>query len=388
MRAAEAQLSPYSRRHSISPTVKNNIFARQASLSNLSPTSSIPTPSPGKSTKFANNWTASSPIDEYVNPKGSLAHFIRRLSAHAQALRLKNYDTPDSDDSDAKLESPAKVGDMSTLSAVQANITSMLEEMIAGIAQKHRDKDAAYDRTQKPSWDDEDRIRNNYQRLATLIATQPPTAPTSPQAGRELKDFYRTAEALILHGARGAEQTYLNLFRGGRLPTQEELTKLVTDSAGNPVAPRVRWLIIQHQEVPGKFFSTVSWADEHWHRDPTKHLNESEMMHVLRADEFRYRQAYKSCIMFRSLPQGPLKPRSEQSSYPYYNMRQREHAIQEQQALTAANVIYLKAHVANQSGGVQPVVIEQEGRSRHPSWRMDVDVNYEDDTRYETYAIV
>lgn len=392
LRAAESELSPYTRRHSISPTVENNIFARQASLSSLSPTKFANHRSP-TDTYFnsRHNWDKSSSVNEHVNSKGSLAHFTRRLSAHAQALREKNYDTPESDESEPRLDSPPKVGDISTPSAVQANISAMLEEMIGGIAQKHRDRDAANNRTEKPSWDDEDRIRNEVQRLATLMATQPPTASAPAQPGRELEDLYKTAEMLVLYGMQQAEQKYQNLFRGGQLPTQEELTKLVVDGAGNLVAPKDKWLIIQPQERPDLFFSTRSWADKYWRRDPTKRLKETEMFHVLMADEIRYRQAYKSCFFHKRFgvwdPRMDRYRRPEQSSYPYYNMRQREHAIQQQQASTVPSVMYLKAHVANQSGGVHPIVIEQGGRPGQHSWNMDVDVGSEGNARYETQAI-
>ncbi|OAK96852.1 hypothetical protein IQ06DRAFT_351442 [Phaeosphaeriaceae sp. SRC1lsM3a] len=112
--AFESELSPRFQTHSVPPHVRSNIFARQSSLSQASPTSiRSSNPSPLSNTTFftqlsptdvylrnGNNKRGSLPEDEPINQKGALADFARRLSAHAQTLADRNYDAPESDDSE------------------------------------------------------------------------------------------------------------------------------------------------------------------------------------------------------------------------------------------------------------------------------------------------
>lgn len=214
----------------------------------------------------------------------------------------------------------------------------MLLELMEGVIKKVRKEEDATDPSKERSKEDEDRIKNESQRLETLMATQPPTTPAPARAGDERKDVCRIAESAVLYGARQAELIYQNLFRGGQLPTQEELTRLLRDSSGNVVDPVDAWLIIQDQQWPEYFYSTRSWADKYWHRTRKWPLTKSQMFDYLKADEIRYREAYMSSGLQMRLGLGNSP---EQSSYPLYNMVLREQAKQQQNSPQADQVSYM-----------------------------------------------
>ncbi|KAF1912078.1 hypothetical protein BDU57DRAFT_78366 [Ampelomyces quisqualis] len=416
-KAAEEALSPLWSPYAVSsPTVENNMFSRQLSVSEQGQCSPKPSPHAGnqssgnrgnhayvesesESPQFAkgisqNGTTRKRSIDfaspptpsqEIIDHDAPLAEFTRRISHAALALGKRGYDSAGSDDASNIEEIP--IGEpetRTTVDAAESSIAATLKEMMEGVLRKLQMQEETTRTTEERMKLTEERIKLESQRLATMIATQPPSAPPQAQASQERELLYELAKTAALHGAEKARVVYQNTFCGGNLPTMVQLRELVTDvdQTGNLIHPALMWqMLIEPQQFPQYFYSTRPWIAHPWRSTLTVPRTQEEIFACLKADEARYRSAFWASNIQMKL--GGNIERQGKSRFPLHEAIQRAQRsqLQQQQPIShAPETFYFKAHVANVPGFAQSIVVEQPYQPRKPSWMMDIDENKREET--------
>jgi hypothetical protein len=387
--AAEA-CSTTLQRHSLTP-MRNNIFARQLLLSQTSPSSlaskkgvkrrSLPpsvfdesvTESLITATKVSRKDSIASipPGKELLDDNDTVADFARRLSDVAHTLANRGYNTADRDDNlrvFKEVHRPEVEQAVST-AAAESVMVSKFAEIMQQILQNQEEIITKATKVH---------ISVEAQRLATLITTQPPSAPAPAQPWQDMSILYRVAEEAALHGAQTASLVYQKYFCDGRLPTVEQTRQLLRNHAGNTVDPRHSWLILEPENDPRFFCSTMSRCPPYWRRTLRVPMNKDEMYACLTADAARYRSDFMTSYV-QVLFGGNIE-RQNRSQYPVINMeREREANVQQHQQL------HLQKQACNQP---QPIYekatdldsfplsgFELWSRERQPSFEMEVDEN-------------
>lgn len=200
------------------------------------------------------------PLQQIIDHDAPLAEFMRRISNSAQALAKRGYDSPDNDDSStAENASAGQSRNPTTVYADESSIAATLREMMEDVLQKLQMQEAATKITEERMKITEERIQFEAQPLATMIATQPPSAPPQAHASQVRELLYQLARTAAIHGVETAKIVYQNTFCGGNLPTMPQLRGLVrdVDPVGNPLDPKEMWQpLIRPQEYPSIFCST------------------------------------------------------------------------------------------------------------------------------------
>jgi hypothetical protein len=385
--AAEA-CSPTLQSHSL-PLMPNNILAQQSSLPQTPPLPLAPKEGNKKrylpssvsdesgieslitATKVSRKDSVASalPGEELLDDNDPAADFARRLSDVVHILANREYNIPDSD---GEFRTPAEVHGLEiehafSTAAAESVMALKFAETLQQILQ---DQEEIITKATK------EHISVEAQRLATLITTQPPSAPAPAKTWQDLSILYRVAEEAALHGAQTASLAYQKYFCDEHLPTIEQARQLLQDHAGNTVDPRHSWLILEPENDPRFFCSTISRCPPNWRRTLRVPMNEDEMYACLTADAARYRSQFMTSSV-QMLFGGNIE-RQNRSQYPVINMeREREANVQQQQqrnlqqqACNQPQPIYEKA---TGQGLFQLSGFELWSRERQPSFAMEVD---------------
>jgi hypothetical protein len=203
------------------------------------------------------------------------------------------------------------------------------------------------------------------QRLATLIATQPPSAPPPVDSRQEVETWNRIAYENQKYGALQAFATYSKLLCGDNTTASNQIMQPLVDA---PEGDLLKLLAdnqaIQPQERPDRFFSTRSLMSDKLRRTPGVMMTMDGMYHILKGNEMKYQAAFQSCCLGREL--GGTKSREDNpSQYPLLNRLLREREQQQ-----PAQTVFLKATVANTPNFGQQIVIQQDFAERKASWAM------------------
>jgi hypothetical protein len=294
-----------------------------------------------------------------------LIDFTRRLSSAALVLANKGFTTPEGHDSSGAEAIPRpKPEAITTAAAAESELVSTFMDMIQRMT---RDHEATTEKTEKLL------VANKIecQRLATLIATQPPSAPSAPppDSHAEKAAMLEMAQALSAFGASDAFLMFKRHFHGDN-PLSSELQKpsIAMRVPITSVKLEEPWTV--EQERPDLFCSTKSLMQDRLRRTVGIPMTMEEMFYCLKADEARYVRAYQTSPLQIALPMGLLERQNLKSQYPlrnYLEMRL-ELRLQQQRAQPEPQTIFLKATIAN--GGVFNIVAP-EARDRQASWQMD-----------------
>jgi hypothetical protein len=400
---AAAVSSPRFQLSIASPSMQDNIFSRQLSLSQsetspllspynlrprsanritLPPLASIDSYSNSKicATTDSRNDTKSSPrklstplVSPYariLDDENPLIEFTRRLSNAAKALADRGYKTPDSGDDSGTTEDihRSDIGPVATAAAAKSIMALKLQEMMEQIWKQQEDTITKVTK---------EHVTLQAQRLATLISTQPPSIPAPAQSQQDMNFLYRLAEEAAMYGAEKASLLYQKYFCDKRLPTVEQAKQLMYDNVGNIIDPMHSWLILEPGNDPRYFCSTMSRCPTNWHCTLAIPMNTDEMHGRLVADAARYRSAFLTSSLQYSL--GGNIERQGASRYPLVDMnretlaRQQQLEELEQRANNHRQPIFERPQVAVWSVSGQPPTLEQWSRGRQPSWMMDLD---------------
>ncbi|KAH5294726.1 hypothetical protein HBI12_220970 [Parastagonospora nodorum] len=278
LRAAEAALTLATPQFLLSPTLENNIFARQTSMSQLPATTPNSPHNIGKpfanhkqatvedeSVKHVNakaSFNSPSPVSKntYINDDASFLAFMRRLSASARKLAKENHRTPGSEDTSLSDESlgSGELNNITTAAGATAQQAQVLLQTLTGT------------------------------RIATQRATQPPAAMTPAE-------LYKFAQTALEQGAG-------NAIRG-------------LQSANGYHDPNKQPLLFNNKPIEYNRRRTSLFAGSQ--PQSFTPMSAEDMYYCLKVDEQRYRSAFMTCPYLWQYFGGPAD-RSENpvSKYP------------------------------------------------------------------------
>jgi hypothetical protein len=289
-----------------------------------------------------------------------IADFARRLSDVAQTLANRSYESPDSLDDSGTIKEILRsdLGRVASTATVDQFMASNFAEMMQQISQNQV---IEITRVAK------EHISIESQRLATLLKTQPPSAPPPAQLWQDLKFLYRVAEEAALYGAQIDILDYQKHFCDGRVPIIEQDRQLLQENAGHVINPRRSWLVMEPGNDPRFFCSTTSRCPPNWRRTLRVPMNENEMYACLTTDAARYRFEFMTSAV--QMLFGGNVERQNQSRYPLVEMgRERQAGLQKQEGYHQPQLVYVK----DAGPGLnQPTVEEQWSREQQPSSMME-----------------
>jgi hypothetical protein len=295
--------------------------------------------------------------DDEEQDRAPLTSFTRRLSSATLALANSEFDGPGSDYSGTTEEIPRNPVALADNGA-QSEFASSLLQMMQRMVQDH----------EETRWTTEELLLANKleaQRLATLIATQPPSAPPPVDSRQEVETWNRIAYENQKYGALQAFATYSKLLCGDNTTAFKQIMQpLVHAPEGDLLKLLADNQAIQPQERPDRFFSTRSLMSDKLRRTPGVMMTMDGMYHILKGNEMKYQAAFQSCRLGREL--GGTKSREDNpSQYPLLNRLLREREQQQQQQQQPAQTVFL-----NTPNFGQQIVIQQDFAERKASWAM------------------
>jgi hypothetical protein len=311
---------------------------------------------------------APSNIYEDDQDDGPLMDFTRRLSSAALVLANKGFPTPEGHDSSGAEEIPRpKPEAITTAAAAESELVSTLMDMMQRMTRDHK---ATTEKTERLL------VANKIecQRLATLIATQPPSAPSAPppNSHAEKAAMLEMAQELSAFGASDAFLMFKRYFHGDNpLISQLQKPSIAMRVPITSVRLEEPWTV--EQERPDIFCSTKSLMQDRMRRTGGIPMTMEEMFYCLKADEARYVRAYQTSPLQIALPLGLLERQSLKSQYPLRNYleTQLESRLQQQRAQPEPQTVFLKATIANRGVLGHLNIVAPEARDRQVSWQMD-----------------
>ncbi|KAH7074175.1 hypothetical protein FB567DRAFT_597333 [Paraphoma chrysanthemicola] len=296
-------------------------------------------------------------IDEACDADKSLIEFNRRLTSAVHALASKSCGMPQHDETgDVEDSSDSKPQRVAISERAESETVAALTDMIKGMA---RNQEATREATEKLL------IANQVecQRLATLIATQPPSAPSAslPEPRKETQAILDIARVLGAIDANAARQIVRRAFQSWNHLVAEKPTPLpnLNIQLENPY--------LAHQGRSDYFCSTNLCMEEKPQRTTTVPMSMEQMLCCLKADEARYIRDFQTSPFQVALPGGVLVRHIHKSQYPLRDAlaeKQEERLMQQQAVLMKPTV--LKAGSQKQLNVVDAKVGEPE-----PSWQME-----------------
>jgi hypothetical protein len=409
LKEAHETISPMTQPYLISPTIANNIFARQALISSQR----VPTPlkashnltqlretqekytpqAPVHTDEDSNSVTAvyrrreantasstaQSPISSAkpVEPDTddeAVIRFTRRLSSAALALANKSFKSPDSGNDSGGSEQTQKsdLEEIPSRADAQTKVQADIMATLMGMMKKQQEVSDLHVLC----------LKIDSQRIATQWSTQPPPAMSAAE-------LYNFTMQVLQYGAEHAIKAMQASVVHRNQLAAAGLCQNTTDPSSQPMVD-FRGRPIQIQEwVHGDckdFFSATSvygrpeFVISKTQRPYTISLTREDMYHFLKADEVRYRSEWRNSSLL-TLYFNPHGERQRNSSrFPLHDREIRERAEtarlqdQQQQRSTPPQIVYYKAGTANVPGFGQPIFnIDLPDRQRLASWQMDVE---------------
>ena len=299
--------------------------------------------------------------DEYDAP---LADFTRRISSAAMVLANRGKYEPDSDDSGSTEEIPRnEVAPATAAAAAQTEVASNILEMMQRMVQDHEETKKATEELLLAN-------KLEAQRLATLIATQPPSAPPPVDSRREVEIWNRIAYENQKYGALQAFSTYTQLLCGNNTEAAARIMQpLVNAPQGDILQLMAEKQAIQPQDRPDRFFSTRSLMADKLRSVPGVFMSMDDMYDILKGHDAKCRRAFKLSRIANAL--GATKAReAAPSQYPLLNRIRAEQQEREQRKQPPTQTVFLKALVANTPNSGQQIIIQQDYCDRKASWAM------------------
>jgi hypothetical protein len=417
LKEAQAAVSPMTVPYLISPTIANNIFARQASTSSqgiLTTLKAPRNPRPPRGTRENSlslasvytdkesdglpvgfrreraSSTSSTTQSSISSPRpvkpdaddDAVFRFTRRLSSAALALANKGFKMPDSGNDSCGSEQTQE-SDLDEIPSRAKSQTELYADIMAILMWMKEKQQKDLDRHDL-------RLEIESQRIATRWATQPPPA----MSAAELYDF---TQNVLQYGAEHAFKVMQASMASRNCLDAAGLSQDTTPSNSQPLVDFCGQPIRIEEAIHGnckEFYSATSVYKRpasvfpKTQRPCTISMTREDMYHFLKADEVRYRSEWKNppLLMLYFNPHGERRRNS--SKYPLHDKEAREHAEtarllkQQQEQSAPPQTVYYKASAANVSGFRQPMFdMDPPGRQRLASYQMDVELTQQDAPR-------